>query len=364
MSGIHLFVPMLHRNDAVGEHTRALRDRLVSSGVASRIYTEIPDPATADQTRHYLDYESESEPGDVLVYQFATESVIAGWLAERSEPVVINYHSITPPAFFGPWNNGITRLQVGAQFELGHLAPRAALGVAVSRFDEHELRQAGCTRTTVIPVANVSVPPVEPDPEVLERLRARDPGRGHRWLSVGRLAPNKAHHQTIAALFVARVTSDPGARLALVGSPTEPAYATALKHYAASLGLADSVEFVAGITDAELAAYYRCADVLVMLSDHEGFGVPLVEAMGQGLPIVAFDAGAVGEVLGGAGVLLEQKHPRQVALAVSELLADDGERSRLVEAGRIRFGAMGLGDAGDLLVEAVQSVSDRVTTAR
>jgi glycosyltransferase involved in cell wall biosynthesis len=360
MSAVHQFVPMLHRHDAVGEHTRALRDRLVSAGLTSTIYSEIPDPATADETRHYLDYESESAAGDVLVYQFATESVLAGWLAGRPEPVVINYHSITPPTFFGPWNNGITRLQVGARLELGFLAPRATLGIAVSRFDEQELLQAGCPATTVIPVANVSVPPVDPDPQLLDRLRSRSPGRGHRWLSVGRLAPNKAHHQTIASLFVARASSDPGAQLTLVGSPSEPAYASALEKYAASLGLADSVEFVAGITDAELAAYYRSADVLVMLSDHEGFGVPLVEAMGHGLPIVAFDAGAVREVLGGAGVLLEQKHPSRVATAVARLMADGEKRDRLVEAGRIRFGAMGLGDAGDLLVEAVRGVTERV----
>jgi L-malate glycosyltransferase len=354
--GVHQFVPMLHRRDAVGEHTLALRDRLVASGVRSTVYTEIPDPATADQTRHFLDYETESEPDDVLVYQFATESVMAGWLAQRPEPVVVNYHSITPPAFYGPWNNGITRLQVGARLELGLIAPRAALGVAVSRFDERELREAGCASTTVIPVANVPVPPVESDPETLERLRTGDRGRGPRWLSVGRLAPNKAHEHTIAALFVDRASSDSDARLAVVGSPTEHSYAAALKRYAASLGVADSVEFVSGITDTELAAYYRCSDVLVMLSEHEGFGVPLVEAMGHGLPIVAFDAGAVSEVLGDAGVLLEHKHPRQVAQAVAGLMADADERARLVEAGRNRFAAMGLEDAGDRLVDAICGV--------
>jgi glycosyltransferase involved in cell wall biosynthesis len=285
-------------------------------------------------------------------------------LAQRPEPVVINYHSITPPAFFGPWNNGITRLQVGARLELGVLAPTASLGVAVSRFDEGELLEAGCPCTTVIPVANVAVPPVEPDPEALGRLRAGDPGPGQRWLSVGRLAPNKAHQHAIAGLLVARTTSDPGARLTVVGAPTEPAYASALRHYAASLGLADSVDFVSGITDGELAAYYRYSDVLVMLSEHEGFGVPLVEAMGQGLPIVAYDAGAVGEVLDGAGLLLEHKHPRRVARAVTGLIGNSHERARLVESGRTRFAAMHLEDAGDRLVEAVRSVSHPVTAAR
>ncbi len=360
MSGIHLFVPMLHRYDAVGEHTLSLRDRLVSSGVVSNIYSQIPDPVTADQTRDYLQYEKDAQPGDVLVYQFATESVIAGWLTGRPERVVINYHSITPAAYFERWSNWIARLQVGAQHELARLAPRAALGIAVSRFDEAELRAAGCTATTVIPVANVAVPPVGPDPLVAERLSARRPGPGHRWLSVGRLAPNKGHHQTIAALFVARATTDPEAHLTLVGAPSEVAYASALRRFARSLGLADSVEFVSGISDAALAAYYRWADVLVMLSSHEGFGVPLVEAMTQGLPIVAFDSGAVSEVLDGSGVLLEHKHPRQVAAAVSRLMADPAERQRLASAGRARISAMGLDRAGDRLVEALRGIPEGV----
>jgi glycosyltransferase involved in cell wall biosynthesis len=360
LRGVHLFVPMLHRHDAVGEHTRALRDRLVASGVASQIYTEIPDPATRTETRHYLDYQSEA--GDILVYQFATESAIAGWLASRREPVVINYHSITPPRFFEPWSNPIARLQVGALQELAELAPRAALGIAVSRFDAEELRRAGCATTSVIPVANVPVPPVDPDPVMLARLGGRHPDGGHHWLSVGRLAPNKAHHETIAALFVTRSTSDPGARLTVVGSPAEPSYAAALKRYTGALGLSDTVQFVSGISDAELAAYYRAADVLVMLSDHEGFGVPLVEAMGHGLPVVAYDAGAVSEIVAGAGVVLRHKSPRQVALAVSGLLADPDQRGRLVEAGRRRIGELGLADAGKRLVETVLAVSGSAPT--
>jgi glycosyltransferase involved in cell wall biosynthesis len=369
VSGIHQFVPMLHRHDAVGEHTRSLRDLLVARGVESRIYTELPDPVTAGETRPYLAYAEDARPGDVLVYQFATESAIAHWLAGRPERLVVNYHSITPPRFFAPWNNGIAQLQVAALGELGVLAPRADLGIAVSRFDEAELREAGCTSTVVIPVANVDVPPTEPDPAALARLEAAAGQRraaaapGRSWLSVGRLAPNKGHHETVAALFVARMTVDPGAHLTLVGAPSEPAYAGALHRYVATLGLEGAVDFVTGIAPGELAAHYRASDVLVMLSEHEGFGVPLVEAMGHGLPMVAYDAGAVAEVAGDAGVLLDRKHPRRVVAAVTDLLDDPDRRDRLVAAGLRRFAGLGLADAGERLVEAVRGVAAGVPPA-
>ena len=66
---------------------------------------------------------------------------MAGWLAGRPEPVVLNYHSITPPNFFGPWNNGIARLQVGAQLELAQLAPARALGHRRVPLRRRELRR-------------------------------------------------------------------------------------------------------------------------------------------------------------------------------------------------------------------------------
>ena len=148
MKGVHLFVPMLHRRDAVGEHTLALRDRLATSGLPSQIYTELPDLTTADETRPYLDYESDADAGDVLVYQFATDSVMAGWLAARPQPLVVNYHSFTPSEFFAPWNNAIARLQIGAAQRLAELAPRATLGIADSEFVAAELRAAGFSNIT------------------------------------------------------------------------------------------------------------------------------------------------------------------------------------------------------------------------
>jgi glycosyltransferase involved in cell wall biosynthesis len=356
MSGAHLFVPMLHQHDAVGRHTIALRDELRAVGVPSEIYTDRPDPATMSSTRPYVDYETACEPGDVLIYQCATDSEMAGWLSGRSETLVLNHHSITPPEYFFPWNDAIARLQVGARQRLAVLARRAALGIADSEFNAAELAAAGCRFTVVLPVAGIPVPPIEPGPEIVDRVRACRRGPGPHWLSVGRLAPNKAHHHTVAALFVARATTDPGASLTLIGSPSEPAYARALHRYSAALGLGDVVAFIEGVTDEELAAHYRCSDVLVMLSDHEGFGVPLAEAMGQGTPVVAFDAGAVREVLGGAGVLLDRKNPRAVAGAVAALMGDPPGRERLVRAGRDRFGALGLDGAAKRLVEVVQTL--------
>ena len=357
MSGIHLFVPMLHIRDAVGEHTRTLRDLLVADGVASRIYTETPDPDTAEETRPYLDYAADAVPGDVLVYQMATRSDMAGWLAKRREPVVVNYHSLTPPEYFAPWNNWIARHQARAASELHRLAPSAVLGIGVSQFDAAELRDSGCAEVIVIPVVNVRIPPVEPEAAAMAALQAASE-RGPRWLSVGRLAPNKAHQDVIAALFVARATTSPTATLTIVGSPTEPAYARALRCYAADLGISHAVNFVSRISDAELAAHYVASDVLVMASEHEGFGVPLVEAMLYGLPVVAYAAGAVAEVVGDAGVLLDAKGPRRIADEVFSLLADPSRRQTLVETGRDRPAALGLDRAGSNLVAALRRVAD------
>ena len=105
VSGIHHFVPVLHRGDAVGRHTLRLREASRKRGFRSEIFVDTVDDETADETLPVLSYPERAEPGDVVVYQFATASAMAPWLAGRSDTLVVNYHNVTPPELMAPWDN-------------------------------------------------------------------------------------------------------------------------------------------------------------------------------------------------------------------------------------------------------------------
>ena len=174
MSGIHHFVPVLHRGDAVGRHTLRLRDATRARGIRSEIYVDTVDPETVAETEPVLSYAGTAQKGDVVVYQFATASAMAPWLAGRSETLVVNYHNITPPDLMAPWDNHLALGQLQAQGDLRLLAPRATLAVADSAYNEAHLARSGFAATAVIP------PSAALDPDRHRRHRARtepaDPG--------------------------------------------------------------------------------------------------------------------------------------------------------------------------------------------
>jgi glycosyltransferase involved in cell wall biosynthesis len=346
VSGVHQFVPMLHRADAVGRHTRRLRDLLVARGMESRIYVELVDPETAAETQRFSAYEQDAQRGDVLVYQYATASGIAPWLAARRETLVVNSHNVTPPEYYAAWDNPLARHQLQAQIQLRQLAPRSALGLAVSAFNESELREAGFTRTAVVPPA--AMLPAGPG------IRAAGAGGGAtRWLMVGRMAPNKGIELAVMALLVARAHHDPDATLEVIGRSVVASYTDALHRYIDELGLRGAVWFRGAVSDADLGAAMAAADVLLLASRHEGFGLPVLEAMSAGLPVVANRAGALPEVVGDGGVLVDARDPYAVAGAVAPLRGDGARRAALVEAGARHVAALGLESAGDRALDQI-----------
>src|SRR5919197_4980962 len=95
--------------------------------------------------------------------------------------------------------------------------------------------------------------------------------------------------------------------------------------------LTKNVTFTGSVNAEQLVAYYRGATALLTLSDHEGFCVPLIEAMRSDLPIVANAAGAIPETLGDAGILLEDKSPDRIAAALERVVHDQTLRKELIE---------------------------------
>ncbi len=149
---------------------------------------------------------------------------------------------------------------------------------------------------------------------------------------------------------------DPHARLTLIGGSSSHSYLTALDAYVTSLGLDGAVRNLGSVPGGRLTAHYATADVFVCLSDHEGFCVPLLEAMAHGLPVVAYAAAAVPETLGGAGLLLPRKDPATVAAACHRVATDAALRQRFAAAGRARLAHFSLANTEAAMIDALRPV--------
>ena len=337
---VHLFTPDYKPGDATSAHTRRLRRLLAELGHGGELFVEAAAPELEAETRPFADYGRRvpARPGDLLLYQMAIGSVLADFLLGRPEPLVVNYHNLTPAEFFEPWEPHLVHGMHWGRHQLAQLAGRATLGIGVSSYNESELREAGFPATAVVPIL---LDPTEFERDVDTRaLAALQDAKAHGgadWLFVGRIAPNKCQHDLVKTFAAHRRVFDPKARLHLVGGSSSATYLTAIERMADAYGIADAVTVTGPVTDGVLAAHYRSADVFVCLSEHEGFCVPLLEAMHHGLPIVAFAAAAVPETLAGAGLLLHDKSPVTVAAAAHRVVSDPALRAHLSRAGADRL---------------------------
>ncbi len=356
MSGVHHFVPVLHRGDAVGRHTLRLRDATRRRGIESNIFVDVVQDETADETLPALAYAEQAQRGDVVVYQFATASLMAPWLASRRETLVVNYHNITPPDLVAPWDHHLALGQERAREDLAVLAPRTALAIADSAYNETHLAEAGFSATAVVPPSAALGDDATPASSRSGPARSRTgaaptPGRARpgspsaasrptrRSSTRSPPSPWRAGTATLARPCASSASRRPIPTSAPCGA-TWPT--SAWSRPSRSPGTPPMRPW---------RPPTRPADVLVVTSEHEGFCVPVVEAMAAGLPVVAFDQGAVPEVLGNAGVLVDSRDPYVLADAISTTLQDPARAAALAEAGRRRLAELDLPNAADRFVD-------------
>ncbi|MGH9131753.1 MAG: glycosyltransferase [Acidimicrobiales bacterium] len=339
VAAIHQFLPSLAPRDAIGTHTLSVQATLRGMGLRSQIYADLVHPELAGLALPFNTFAGHARGHahggvELLLYHASIGSRVADYVLERPEPKLVNFHNITPVSSLVRWEpSRCAELEEGRR-QLAQLAPVTLHAVADSSYNQAELVAAGYGSTSVAPIQlDPEGEVVNPDAATMLRLtRARANG-GAALLFVGRLVPNKAQHDLVRALAVYRRLYDPRARLHLVGTAASWNYYRALRALIQRLGLGDAVDLAGSVGPADLAAYYHGADVFVCLSDHEGFCLPLLEAMGYALPIVAFGAAAVPETLGSAGVLIPAKDPLTVSVALHRVLSDAGLR-RDLELGR------------------------------
>jgi glycosyltransferase involved in cell wall biosynthesis len=279
---------------------------------------------------------------------------MAEFMLTREEPLLVYYHNITPAEFFARWEPEAAMSMEAARAELRDLARVSRLAMAPSRYSERELIDVGYRPTALTPLLiDFDDYQRRPNPKSLAILqKQRDRGGAH-WLFVGRLAPNKCQHDVIGAFAVYRQLFDPKARLTLLGGVTSDLYYRALRRLVVEIEVEGTVEFLGSVPFDVMLAYYRMCDVFVCLSEHEGFCVPILEAMHFGMPVIGYEAAAVPETVGDAGLVLTDKDPLMVACAVDRVLSDRAVKADLVEAGHARVEQLALPKAREALLSTL-----------
>jgi glycosyltransferase involved in cell wall biosynthesis len=273
----------------------------------------------------------------------------------RADRLVLRYHNVTPARYFLGFQHHVLGLCHHGRRELSAFAARAELALADSEFNRRELLDAGFARSAVLPIVlDLAAYRGRPSPSL---LRMFGDGRAN-VLFVGRVIPNKRHEELLAA-FALFQRARPRSRLLLVGDVAGcPHYHDRLAQRARELGLRDCV-FAGQVAQDELLACYAVADVFVCLSKHEGYGVPLVEAMLLGVPVLAHDAAAVRETLGGGGVLLADKRPELVAELMERVVADRAFRQAVLATQARALARLSEPEAGARLLAALSPVLGR-----
>ncbi|MEP7004241.1 MAG: glycosyltransferase family 4 protein [Chloroflexota bacterium] len=334
MTRVHQFHPVLAPGDAMSNHVFALQRRIREWGHESLAYAIEAKPGVSD-VLPYRRLFRDVRPDDLLLVHFSMGNEVFTQLAKIRARKVLVYHNVTPPEFFRGINaHAATYARLG-RTQLTELAPAFELALGVSAFNERELIAAGYARTAYVPIlidwASYGIPP---DDALMARWEHTKP----LLLFVGRVSPHKRQDDLIRMLAYYRACIDPNARLVLVGGyRDQPQYHARLVELVKALHLEAAVTFAGAVSPAELVAYFRSASAFVSLSEHEGFGVPLLEAMRFDLPVVAYDAAAVGETAGGAALLLEDRDLARTAESVALVLERLELRESLIAAGRRRI---------------------------
>ena len=247
---------------------------------------------------------------------------------------MIRYHNVTPSRYFAALNDHIARQLEQGREQVKALAGIADLNLAVSRYNAKELEDYGYENVHVHPlVLTLKRLDAAPNRAILNRYQD---GKLN-VLFVGRCAPNKRIEDLLHLMYYLQNYVEPESRLIHVGSfaGTEQ-YNALLRTMVRDLKL-EHIDLVGSVPEDHLCAYYQIADVFCCMSEHEGFGIPLLEAMQANVPVMAYQSAAVPETLDGAGIMFNEKNFDELGEMAARLKQDTAFRSAVLQSQQARL---------------------------
>lgn len=326
-------LPNFSYGDAIGNHVLALQRTFREGGFRSDVFAQMRHPKLRSLAKDYSEYLAADESDGVCFYHFSIGSILSEFFGHLKSRKVLIYHNITPPEYLRGVNRRAEYECRRGRDELRELAGTADLALADSEFNRRELESMGFPRTEVLPII-VDFKSYDAAPR--KALLKRFDDDAVNVLHVSRFVPNKKLEDIVRSFAVFKKIH-PRARLFLVGTDVSfENYSEAVRDLVHRLGVED-VHFPGHVDERELNAYYRLADIYLLMSEHEGFCVPLLESMHFGVPVIAYDAAAVPHTLGGAGLLVGEKRYEEIAELMDRVVTDSELREKLVAAGRRRL---------------------------
>jgi glycosyltransferase involved in cell wall biosynthesis len=350
---VNQWVPAAHKGDAIGDSARRVRALLREMGHQSDLYAMTIDDDLRGDVIPWTD--AGARRGDLTIFHFALVSPMTAEFAKLPSGRVLQYHNVTPAHFFAGYDPAIFRLAKLGREDLQTLVGRTDVALGDSEYNRQELAALGFSNTGVFPIAvdtkRITDAPRRP---ALEEVLNEEGWTN--FLFVGRIVPNKKIEDHIKLAEHYKRYVDEQYRFVFVGrTDATPRY------YAAIRALLDRYRmpqgrfiFTGPVPDEDLAAYYRTASVYISLSEHEGFCVPLLEAMAADVPVLAYASTAVPDTLGGAGVQFSPKDLEYAAELLGELAYNDDLRTKVIAGQRAR-----LADFGD---DRIRKELERLTS--
>jgi glycosyltransferase involved in cell wall biosynthesis len=336
---IHQLVHTLSYGDAISGEALALKRTLHQLGHEGEIYAINEHPKLRGQSKHYSQFPAQFD-GEVILHYSLGSPLNALYRNLSSAKRTVIHHNLTPPRWFDGVNPRVASDIRAGISEFPEILKLSDRRLADSDFNAEEVRAHGLDCSVLRLPFDATRWELLTNPGIEQLLRNDD---SLHILHVGRIAPNKCVEDIIKSFYFLNRHIEKKSRLWLVGIDIDTElYSFSLKRLAAVLGLEEVVHFVGCMDDSEVKSLYLNSSAYLCMSEHEGFCLPLVEAMHFGLPVIAYGATAIPETVATGGIIVNHKDHAVIGELLHEVSANKELRMKLQQAGKARSQEMSL----------------------